>query len=299
MGAPSWFIPDVVERHDPLAEPLPVVFDSPHSGKAYPPDFGHAVPQHALRAAEDMYVDELFRAAPAHGATLLCALFPRSYIDVNRNPLDLDPEMLAEAWPGELRPGGKTRAGKGLVRTRAQGEPIYDRRLSVAEVQARLERYYHPYHAALHELIAGTRAAHGAVWHVNCHSWTPPDSGRDGRPVNHVDFCLGTRDGTTCDPRFTEHMAGLLRGMGYEVRVNRPFRGMEVIKRHGRPEQGQHSVQIEINRNLYMHRHGYHKLEGFAELQANLTQLVAAVCDFARAELRAAARPTAAAPRAR
>ena len=287
MGAAERLIPGVLERHDPGAEPVPVVFDSPHSGTAYPADFRHVVSRHALRAAEDMYVDELFGAAPAHGATLLRALFPRSYIDVNRAPLDLDPALLDGDWPGELRPGGKTRAGKGLIRTQAQGEPIYDRRLAVVEVQARLQRYYQPYHDALHDLVAATRAAHGAVWHVNCHSWTPPDSGRDGRPVNHVDFCLGTRDGTTCDPRFTEHIARLLRSMGYEVRVNRPFRGMEVIKRHGRPQEGQHSVQIEINRNLYMHRRGYHKLEGFAELQANLERLIAAICDYSRAELRA------------
>ena len=121
------------------------------------------------------------------------------------------------------------------------------------------------------------------MWHIDCHSWTPPDTGRGGRPVNHVDICLGNRDGTTCDAGFTEHVAGLLRAMGYEVRVNRPFRGMEVIKRHGRPEEGQHSLQIEINRNLYMHPRSYEKLEGFAVLQSNLNRLIAAICDYARA----------------
>jgi N-formylglutamate amidohydrolase len=279
-------IPGVLARHDPAAEPVPMVFDSPHSGNEYPPDFDHAVERHALRAAEDMYVDELFAAAPAHGASLLRALFPRSYIDVNRSPADLDPALLDGEWPGELRPGGKTRAGKGLIRTRAQGAPIYERRLPVHEVQGRLERFYRPYHDALHELIASTRSRFGSVWHINCHSWTPPESGRDGRPVNHVDMCLGNREGTTCDAAFTEHVARLLRGMGYEVRVNRPFRGMEVVKRYGRPEDGQHSLQIEINRNLYMHPRGYQRLEGFAELQANLERLIAGVCAYARAAAR-------------
>lgn len=283
MHEPTHLIPGVLARHDPPNGALPVVFDSPHSGNEYPADFHHAVERHALRSAEDMYVDELFAAAPAHGATLLRALFPRSYVDVNRHPLDLDPELLEGEWPEVLRPGGKTRAGKGLIRTRAHEAPIYDRQLSVQEVQARLERYYHPYHGALHDLVRATHERHGTVWHINCHSWTPPDTSRDGQPVNHVDFSLGNRDGTTCDGAFTEHVARLLRGMGYEVRVNRPFRGMECIRRHGCPEEGRHSLQIEINRNLYMHRRGYHKLEGFAVLQANLNRLIAAICEWARA----------------
>jgi N-formylglutamate amidohydrolase len=291
MGTPRFLIPGVLARHDPepradgsgARHAVPVVFDSPHSGSEYPGDFDHAVERHALRAAEDMYVDELFGAAPVHGATLLQALFPRSYIDVNRHPLDLDPGLLDGDWPEALRPGGKTRAGKGLIRTQAQDAPIYGRRLAVEEVQARLERYYEPYHEALREVVQGFRARHGVVWHVNCHSWTPPDTGRGGKPVNHVDISLGNRDGTTCDTAFTDHVADLLRAMGYEVRVNRPFRGMECIRRHGRPAQGQHSLQIEINRNLYMDRRSYEKLEGFAVLRANLTRLVASICDYARA----------------
>lgn len=282
LVSPTHTIRGVLARHDPPGKALPVVFDSPHSGSEYPLDFGHAVPLHALRSTEDMYVDELFAAAPAHGATLLRALFPRSYVDVNRHPLDLDAAMLDGPWPGELRPGGKTRAGKGLIRTHAKGAPIYDRQLSVDEVQARLERCYQPYHAALHDVIARTRSAFGSVWHIDCHSWTPPESGRDGRPVNHVDFCLGNRDGETCDADFTAYVAKRLREMGYEVRVNRPFRGMEVIKRYGRPDDGQHSLQIEINRNLYMDKHGYQKLEGFTVLQANLQGLIADVCEWAR-----------------
>lgn len=282
LPPPSLAIPGVLARHDPAGDAVAVVFDSPHSGADYPADFGHAVERHALRSAEDMYVDELFAAAPAHGAPLLRALFPRAYVDVNRHPLDLDPHLLVEPWPGELRPGGKTRAGKGLIRTQAQGAPIYDRRLSVAEVQARLDGFYHPYHDALRDLIARARARHGTVWHINCHSWTPPETGRNGGPVNHVDFCLGNRDGETCDGAFTGHVAGLLKELGYEVRVNRPFRGMEVVKRYGRPEAGQHSLQIEINRNLYMDKRGYHKLEGFSVLRGHLNQLIAAVCDWAR-----------------
>jgi len=272
----------VLERQDPTGEPVPVVFDCPHSGDRYPADFDYAVSLEALRSTEDMYVDDLFGQAPRQGATLLRALFPRSYIDVNRRPEDIDASLLAEPWPGELRPGGKTANGKGLLRAQAMGLPIYRRPLAVREVRTRLDRYYHPYHDALAAIIGHQHSRFGAVWHVNCHSWTPPASGRDGKPVRHVDFFLGDRDGTTAQPEFTAGVAGYLRALGYEVRVNRLFKGMEIVRRHGRPALGQHSLQIEINRNLYMDKHGYHRLEGYSRLRGHLTGLIAVVCEHAR-----------------
>ncbi len=278
-------LPGVLRRLEPEAQALPVVFDSPHSGNQYPGDFGFAAPFRALRAAEDMYVDELFAAAPAHGAALLCALFPRSYVDPNRHPLDLDAALLASPWPGALRPGEKCRHGKGLIRARAGGRPVYDRRLSVAEVQRRLERCYRPYHDALAGLVAARKARFGRVWHVNCHSWTPPLVNGAGEPVNHIDVCLGDRRGTTAGAAFTAFVADTLRAMGYVVRVNRPFRGMELIRRHGRPAAGQHALQIEINRRLYMDPHGYARTEGFARLRDDLTTLVARIAEYARARI--------------
>ena len=278
----TFSLPGVLERIDPETEPLPVVFDSPHSGNRYPSDFDYAVTRDQIRSTEDMHVDELFAAAPRHGATLLRALFPRSYIDLNRGPLDLDESLLAGPWPEPLLPGHKTRNGKGLLRSQAMGRPIYARKLEVAEVQARLNRYYEPYHATLAAIIAERRRDFGAVWHVNCHSWSPPDTGRDGKPVRHVDFFLGDREGTTADTEFTELVAGFLRNLGYEVLVNRLFKGMELVRRHGRPEEGQHSLQIEINREIYMDKHGYHKLDGFAEFRAHMEGLIRRVCEFAR-----------------
>lgn len=284
-AARVYLIPGVLERSDPAEDPAPVVFDSPHSGHQYPRDFGYALPLQRLRSAEDMYVDELFAAAPANGASLLRALFPRSYVDVNRHPLDIDASLLASPWPQPLRPGGKTRNGKGLLRSKAGEEPIYDRKLAVEEVQARLAGYYEPYHETLAAMMAERRQTFGEVWHVNCHSWTPPDTGRDGNPVRHVDFFLGDRDGTTCDGEFTELVAGFLGGLGYAVRVNRLFKGLELVRRHGLPGEGRHSLQIEINRNIYMEPHAYAKAEGYAKLSQDLTGLVAAICDYARARL--------------
>ena len=258
-----------------------MVFDSPHSGTLYPEDFGHTVPMEALRSAEDMYVDELFAAATDHGASLLRALFPRSYIDVNRRPLDLDADLLSGPWPEPLAPGSKTRKGRGLIRSRAKGNPIYDRELDVAEVRARLDAYYTPYHRELDRMLASRYAASGAVWHVNCHSWTPPATGHNGGPIRPIDFCLGDLDGTTCNPDFTATVAAFLEDQGYVVRVNRPFKGMELIRRHGQPQDQRHSLQVEISRDLYMDKHSYAKLEGFEPLRETLSGLAAAICAYA------------------
>lgn len=275
----------VWKAHEGNGKSVPVVFDSPHSGNEYPPDFRYAVSLDVLRSAEDMYVDDLFAAAPGHGAALLCARFPRSYIDVNRRVRDIDPELLRGDWPGELTPGGKSRNGKGLIRSQAKGIPLYGEKLEVDHVLGRIVNYYDPYHTQLDAMISARREACGAVWHVNCHSWTPPTKGRDGGPIRHIDFCLGDRDGTTCDPGFTEFVSDFLTGLGYVVRVNRPFRGMELVRRHGQPHNGLHSLQIEINRNLYMDKHHYGRLEKYEEFQERINQLIAAICAHAEQRL--------------
>ncbi|HYG89429.1 MAG TPA: N-formylglutamate amidohydrolase, partial [Azospirillum sp.] len=135
----SFVIEDVLVRHDPAGRCVPVLFDSPHSGTVYPPDFGFVCPLPVLRQAEDAYVDELFGAAPEHGATLLCALFPRTYIDANRAVDDIDPSLLDGPWPGRLQPTEKSAGGLGLIRALCRpGMPLYDGRLTVAEVAARI-----------------------------------------------------------------------------------------------------------------------------------------------------------------
>ena len=273
-------IPGVLWRRDPAHQRLPLVLDSPHSGSVYPDDFGFCCPLPVLRRAEDAYVDELYEVAPALGATLIGALFPRSYLDPNRAPDDLDPGMLAGPLPPSFKPRPVTRVG--LVRRHARpGVPIYDRKLSPDDVLARIERYHTPYHQVLNETCDRLHAEFGAVWHINCHSMPSNGSPRD----EHGDFVLGDRDGTTCAPEFTDFVASFLRGLGYDVRVNEDYKGVEIVRRQGRPGENRHSLQIEVDRSLYMDQRTLHRLPGFDRLRADLTHLVQAIGDFVRARL--------------
>jgi N-formylglutamate deformylase len=274
-------IPGVLWRRDPRAEPLPLVLDSPHSGALYPEDFAYCCPLPVLRRAEDCYVDELFEAAPAHGATLIGAVFPRSYIDVNRAADDLDPGLLAGPGSPVLVPRPTTRVG--LVRRHAQpGVPIYDRKLSPDDILARIERYHTPYHRVLDETCERLHREFGAVWHVNCHSMPSYGPSREERKGVYADFVLGDRDGTTCTPEFTDFVAGVLRGLGYDVRINEGYKGVEIVRRQGRPAENRHSLQIEVDRALYMDQKTLEKLPGFERLRTDLAHLVAALGEFVR-----------------
>jgi len=277
-------IPGVLWRRDPRADALPLVVDSPHSGTHYPDDFAFCCPFEVLRRAEDSYVDELFEAAPAHGATMIAAVFPRSYLDVNRAADDLDPAVLSAAWPDHLPLRPATRVG--LVRRYAQpGVPIYERKLHPDHVMARIERYYTPYHQTLDDACDRLHGQFGAVWHVNAHSMPSTGSRRHGRKGEHGDFVLGDRDGTTCSPEFTDFVANALRGMGYEVHVNDGYKGVELVRRQGRPAERRHSLQIEVDRSLYMDQRTLEKLPGFDALQADLARLLAALREFVAAQV--------------
>ena len=276
-------IPGVLRRLEPTAEILPLVLDSPHSGAVYPDEFAFCCPLDVLRRAEDAYVDELYGAAPAHGATLIAALFPRSYIDPNRAADDLDPSLLAGNLPDSLTARPVTRVG--LVRRHAQpGIPIYDGKLSPRDILARIERYHTPYHRALEEACDRLHREFGAIWHVNCHSM-PSHGRRAGSKGEHGDFVLGDRDGTTCDGEFTDFVARFLRGLGYEVRVNDGYKGVEIVRRQGRPGAGRHSLQIEVDRALYMNQKTLEKSPGFDRLAADLGRLIAAIAEYVRAQL--------------
>src|SRR6266576_399467 len=161
------------------------------------------------------------------------------------------------------------------------GVPIYDRKLSPDDVLARIERYHAPYHQVLNETCDRLHAEFGAVWHINCHSMPSNGSPRD----EHGDFVLGDRDGTTCAPEFTDFVGSFLRGLGYDVRVNEGYKGVEIVRRQGRPGENRHSLQIEVDRSLYMDQRTLHRLPGFDRLRADLTPLVQAVGDFSRSRL--------------
>lgn len=274
----------VVFRRDPIAPEVPLVFDSPHSGTEYPADFGYACPLEILRTSEDTHVDDLYGEAPHHGASLIGALFPRSYIDANRNLADVDEALLDAAWPGRLAPGEKTRLGMGLVRRLAKPElPVYDRLLTVAEMEGRIARFYAPYHATLQAVLDRLHRKFGAVWLVNCHSMPARGSrmSSDGPAAVRADFVLGDRDGTTCAPEMTDFVARLLRGRGYSVKINDPYKGVEIVRRHGRPVERRHALQIEVNRALYMDERTLVPNAHYATLKADLTHLIAGLASVA------------------
>jgi N-formylglutamate deformylase len=264
---------------EPGGAGAPLVLDSPHSGRMIPDDFDAVASLVSLRGGEDSFVEALFPAA-AHGATLVAAEFPRAYIDPNRALEDIDSELLEDRWPGTLAPSAKSAMGKGLIwRTCLGGVPIYDRRLRAAEVERRIAGYWRPYRETLAEVLDDWHARAGEVWHLDCHSmpslWPPGVEGA-GTPVE-ADFILGDRDGTTCSPALTATVRETLEGLGYRVAVNDRFKGVDIVRTNGRPEEHRHSLQIEVVRDRYMDQTRFVRGPRFERIRADLGQLLDAV----------------------
>ena len=259
----------------------PLVLDSPHSGVDYPVDFNFACDPWALRQAEDTHVEKLYDFAPSLGVAWIEALFPRSYLDVNRNTTEIDASLFDEAWPDpvETDPAAlnKVRLGKGLVwRITDEGVPIYDRKLPVQEVRSRIERCWQPYHNAVKAAIAAAHARHGYSIHLNCHSM-PAIAGphaTDFPGLEHADFVIGDRDGTTAAPALSRQVCEYLQSLGYSVSYNHPYKGVELVRRYGDPAHQRHSLQVEINRKLYMDEKTLAPNEGFDSLKRNLRSLL-------------------------
>jgi N-formylglutamate deformylase len=268
----------------PTAQRVPLVLDSPHSGTDYPGDFRAAVSHEQLRQAEDTFVDELYASGPAAGATLIAARFPRSYIDPNRSLLDIDSSLIDAPWPGPAAPSRKTQLGCGLIwRLLDSGEPIYSRKLSVEEVKQRIVRYHQPYQRAVKDALDEAFDHFGAVWHINCHSMCAMSDSlsEEGPGKARADFVLGDRDGTTCEASFTSFVADALKAMGYSVKVNDPYKGVELVRAFSDPAAGRHSLQVEVNRRLYLDERTRRKTAGFAKLQSDIATLVSRVASYA------------------
>jgi len=282
-SAPSFVL------HGPAAAHTPLVLDSPHSGFDFPDDFGAALSEFDLREGEDCFIDELYLPATERGIGLIAACAPRTYIDPNRHEGDIDLALLEEGrWPRELVASGKARIGKALVwRTLDDGRPIYDRKLSVDEIERRIERFHRPYHRALAERIDATHARFGASWHINCHSMNAVGGaqGEGGAGKARPDFVVGDRDGTTCDPGFTELVRSVIAAMGYDVRVNDPYKGVELVRAYSNPAARRMSLQLEINKRLYMDEATRERNASFATLQKQLLTLIDAVLAHAESEL--------------
>lgn len=276
-------IPGVYRLESANDVSVPLVLDSPHSGAIYPESFDTTVPMMVLRRAEDMYVDDLFADGPALGAPMVSALYPRSFIDPNRAMRDLDRDLLAEPWPDPVAPSEKARLGHGLIwRVCPPDFPMYARRLSVAEVRHRIEDYWQPYHDALQRCMDEAHARFGMAWHINCHSMPSSSLPRDTQfnGIRRADFVLGDRDGTTCGREYLNVVASTLKSFGYRVRINDPYKGVEIVRRHGLPSEGRHSLQIEINRALYMNEETFERTTYYPTLKAHLAKLIEIIGDY-------------------
>ncbi len=279
-----------VER--PARQTAPLVFSSPHSGSAYDPTFIAESPldEKSLRRSEDSFVDEIFEHAPTHGAPLLRALFPRAYLDPNREPYELDPDMFLDPLPDHaLTRTDRVRAGFGTIaRVVASGAEIYRNKLRYAEAERRIKELYNPYHKTLRRLVEETHKEFGMVLLLDCHSMPsiggPTDRDRGRR---RPDFVLGDRYGTSCAPDLTDTVERLLRESGYSVVRNDPYAGAFTITHYGQPDRGVHALQIEVSRGLYMDEDDYRRSTGLPVLQTKIGGVIAGLAAAVRARPRA------------
>ena len=258
-----------------------LVLNSPHSGTRYPADFLFSCNALSLRRAEDTHVEKLYDFAPDMGVHWVEAMFPRSYLDANRNTTEIDEALLVAPWPGPIETDAtimsKVRLGKGLIwRSLDDASPIYNRQLGVAEVQARIVNCWQPYHAAVASAIDTAHTQNGYSVHINCHSMPAIASSKatDFPGEAHADFVVGDRDGTTAHPVLSQMICAHLRGLGYSVAYNHPYKGVELVRRYSNPAAQRHSIQLEINRKLYMNEDTLETTAGFAPLKVHLQSLV-------------------------
>jgi N-formylglutamate deformylase len=264
------------EVAEPAALSGPVVCNSPHSGRSYPSRFlaQSRLDLATLRRSEDTFVDELFSDVVKFGVPMMRAHFPRAFLDVNREPYELDPRM----FDGRLPAFANTRSlrvagGLGTIaRVVGDAREIYDRRLPVDEALGRIELFYKPYHRALRRLIVNAQRGFGSAVLVDCHSMPSNASGRDERP--RADIVLGDRYGTSCAPSVTDVIEEALREFGYMVLRNKPYAGGFITEHYGDPGAGLHAVQIEINRALYMDEREYRKSSRFDPVRADLSRMI-------------------------
>jgi N-formylglutamate amidohydrolase len=282
--------PPAFDIERPASRTAPLVFASPHSGADYPEAFVRrsSLDPLTLRKSEDCFVDRLFSNAIAHGAVLIKAHFPRAYVDVNREPWELDPAMFADALPGYANTRSpRVAAGLGTIaKVVASGAEIYRDKLTFAEVKARISQHYEPYHAALRDLMAETKERFGFCILIDCHSM-PSIGGPHDRDIGapRVDIVLGDCFGTSCAPAVTNRAESLLRQQALAVKRNDPYAGGFTTRHYGRPQEGMHALQIEMNRALYMDEQLYQPHAGFQAMSDKLSAFIAAMATFTEQDL--------------
>ena len=253
----------------------PVLFNSPHSGRVYPRAFliASRLDVNTLRRSEDSFVDDLVMDVVKRGYPLMRAHFPRCFVDVNREPYELDPRM----FDGRLPSFANTRSmrvagGLGTVaRVVGDAQEIYDQRLSVDDAMRRIENLYKPYHRSLRKLFSRVHRDFGAAMLVDCHSMPSTTGGKDERP--RADVVIGDRYGTSCVAAVSETVESTLRGLGYAVSRNKPYAGGFITEHYGNPSAGLHAIQIEVNRALYMDERRFERSADFGRLSRDLVSL--------------------------
>ena len=266
----------------PEHQTRPFVLNSPHSGKYYLEEFvsQSRLSSSAIRSSEDFMVDELIRGAIQWGMPLLSAEFPRAYLDVNREPYELDPAMFEDELP-HFANTRSVRVASGLgtiAKIVAEGQDIYQQKLRVTEALSRIENVYKPYHAALRGLLARTHVQFGCAVLLDFHSMPSATKLRfvESRP----DIILGDRFGKSCAPALMHHARSILQGLGYHVELNKPYAGGFITEHYGRPDNGLHALQLEINRGLYMNELKLEPNAGFEQLREDLTWFISQLSEI-------------------
>lgn len=270
----------VYEIVAPARQTMAAVFASPHSGSDYSPAFlkDSRLDLKTLRRSEDCFMDQIFGGTPTFGAPLIRALFPRAFVDPNREPFELDPDMFEDQLPDYANCNSARVAGGigTIARVVASGEEIYARKLRFADAAARINVYYRPYHRALQRLIETTRERHGHCLLVDCHSMPSIGGPMDRDPGrSRVDIVLGDAFGTSCATAVTGRVEELFTAFGYRVSRNMPYSGGYTTVHYGRPEANVHALQIEFNRALYMDEQRFAPIAGMAQLIAHVNEMMA------------------------
>jgi N-formylglutamate amidohydrolase len=264
---------------EPTVQTTPLVFCSPHSGRVYPQALLAAtrLDPLTLRKSEDCYVDQLFAPVVGRGAPLLAARFPRAYVDVNREPFELDPDLFIERVPAFANAQSvRVVGGLGTIpRIVADGEDIYPSRLPLAVGLERIDRLYRPFHAMLTALLEQTRRRFGMAVLIDCHSM--PSTAISHPNAQRPHFVIGDRFGASCDARLTRLVRDTLSKLGYDVHLNRPYAGGFITEHYGKPVTGIQAIQIEINRALYLDEASLEATSGFAKLSTALETLTDAL----------------------
>ncbi|MCB1509877.1 MAG: N-formylglutamate amidohydrolase [Hyphomicrobiaceae bacterium] len=267
------------EIHRPEAWSTPFVFCSPHSGRIYPRAFLEVsrLDAHTLRRSEDCYVDELFRDVTELGAPLIAAKFPRAYLDVNREPYELDPELFSQPLPDFANTQTmRVIGGLGTIaRVVSETDEIYDQPITLAAAFERIDRLYRPFHAALQCLLEEARQRFGYAVLVDCHSM--PSASISQPLASRPDFVIGDRFGVSCDPRFVRELRGIAKTAGYHTQLNRPYAGGYITEHYGRPQEGIHALQIEINRGLYLNERSFERGRRFDSFRRDIIAMSAAL----------------------